>query len=238
MTDKTIQVSIKQRVPLDIFCCTLADYLNKGEINEQYLFENLHSVFSGEYNIKLTFNYIKSSILNPLINETLVQNKTKILAALRIPFEANVIAISLINVRFPFCYYFTALLAKYMRLETELSRDTINKLVGKDYPLNGTCKKAIRVSLTQLIDMGVIKRIKIGLYAWNEPISVKNKITAKLWADILINHPFVSSGKIGAYVVFVGYRERISFYNSERGRCGRQPVADKSEVISGSVAHE
>ena len=174
MTDKTIQISIKQRVPLDIFCCTLADYLNKGEINEQYLFENLHSVFSGEYNIKLTFNYIKSSILNSLINETLVQNKTKILAALKIPFEANVIAISLINVRFPFCYYFTALLAKYMRLETELSRDTINKLVGKDYPLNGTCKKAIRVSLTQLIDMGVIKRIKIGLYAWNEPISVKN----------------------------------------------------------------
>lgn len=121
--------------------------------------------------------------MNPLINETLVQNKTKILAALKIPFEANVIAISLINVRFPFCYYFTALLAKYMRLETELSRDTINKLVGKDYPLNGTCKKAIRVSLTQLIDMGVIKRIKIGLYAWNEPISVKNKITAKLWAE-------------------------------------------------------
>ena len=159
MTDKTIQISIKQRVPLDIFCCTLADYLNKGEINEQYLLENLHSVFSGEYNIKLTFNYIKSSILNPLINETLVQNKTKILAALKIPFEANVIAISLINVRFPFCYYFTTLLAKYMRLETELSRDTINKLVGKDYPLNGTCKKAIRVSLTQLIDMGVIKRI-------------------------------------------------------------------------------
>src|SRR5699024_7271610 len=103
--------------------------LNKGEINEQYLLENLHSVFSGEYNIKLTFNYIKSSILNPLINETLVQNKTKILAALKIPFEANVIAISLINVRFPFCYYFTTLLAKYMRLETELSRDTINKLV-------------------------------------------------------------------------------------------------------------
>ena len=113
MTDKTIQISIKQRVPLDIFCCTLADYLNKGEINEQYLLENLHSVFSGEYNIKLTFNYIKSSILNPLINETLVQNKTKILAALKIPFEANVIAISLINVRFPFCYYFTTLLAKY-----------------------------------------------------------------------------------------------------------------------------
>ena len=75
MTDKTTQVSIKQRVPLDIFCCTLADYLNKGEINEQYLLENLHSVFSGEYNIKLAFNYIKSSILNPLINETLVQNK-------------------------------------------------------------------------------------------------------------------------------------------------------------------
>ena len=102
MTDKTLQISIKQRVPLDIFCCTLADYLNKGEINEQYLFENLHSVFSGEYNIKLTFNYIKSSILNSLINETLVQNKTKILAALKIPFEANVIAISLINVRYPF----------------------------------------------------------------------------------------------------------------------------------------
>lgn len=112
MTDKTIQVSIKQRVPLDIFCCTLADYLNKGEINEQYLLENLHSVFSGEYNIKLAFNYIKSSILNPLINETLVQNKTKILAALKIPFEANVIAISLINVRFPFCYYFTALFSQ------------------------------------------------------------------------------------------------------------------------------
>lgn len=192
MTDKTTQVSIKQRIPLDILCCTLADYLNKGEINEQYLLENLHSVFSGEYNIRLAFNYIKSSILNPLINDSLVQNKSEILTAFKVPAEANVIAISLINVRFPFCYYISALLAKYMRLEAELSRDTINKLIGKDYPLNGTCKKAVRVSLTQLIDMGVIKRIKVGLYGWNEPISVKNKITTRLWTEsFFINNPLL-----------------------------------------------
>ncbi len=193
MTDRQNQVSIKQRIPLDILCLSLQEYLTEGAINEPLLIANLQSAFTGPSGVNRARIEIKAVITNPVIADFLTTHKEEIIEALKKPIDAKAIAFSLINSHFLFCYHVTALLAKHLRLEPELSKENIMKLVGKKFQMNVTGEKALKIALQHMLDIGIIVRPRIGLYSFGSPLKVSQSVTSNLWKECYyINNPLIS----------------------------------------------
>lgn len=193
MTDRHNQVSIKQRIPLDILCLSLQEYLTEGKVNEPLLIANLQSAFAGPSGVNRARIEIKAVIANPAVADFLSTRKVEILDALKRSTDAKAIAFSLINSHFLFCYHVASLLAKHFRLETELSKDAIMKLISKKFQMNVTGEKALKIALQHMLDTCIISRPRIGLYSFGTPLKVYHKVTTDLWKECYyINNPLIS----------------------------------------------
>lgn len=192
MTETLPPVGLKQRMPLDVLTDALCEYLSNGIIEEAPLLGNLKSIFSGPYNIQLAFNGIKSCILNPSIQDFLKANKEGLIMALRHPEDAKIIDLSMINIRYPFSYYVTSILATNLELQPQLSREVLINLLGKKYTMNATAIKGLRVGLTHLVEGGLLQRVKSGVYGLNDNLKPRYKVTLDFWRmSHILNNPLL-----------------------------------------------
>ena len=184
----TNSIDIKQRIPLDILYDALKMHLTEG-IDDQRLKELAKLRFQGESGIWRTTNHIKAVLNDENIAPFLQLHKDKLLTAIETT-DRNIILLAIINAHFPFQYFIFTTLAAQFRLQDEVNRQLLSRLIGTKYTFNMASEKAMKVVLQHMIEAEVLQRIQLGVYAPTEPVVTKNAITADIWREsFFINNP-------------------------------------------------
>lgn len=187
----TNSIDIKQRIPLDILYDALKMHLTEG-IDDQRLKELAKLRFQGESGIWRTTNHIKAVLNDENIAPFLQLHKDKLLTAIETT-DRNIILLAIINAHFPFQYFIFTTLAAQFRLQDEVNRQLLSRLIGTKYTFNMASEKAMKVVLQHMIEAEVLQRIQLGVYAPTEPVVTKNAITADIWREsFFINNPLWS----------------------------------------------
>lgn len=183
-------LGIQQRIPLDILLIALQEELTEG-INEVRLKELLQSEYKGSNRIKKSINQIKSVVSknNPLMF-LLHDNKEETLLALESKTDKNLILTALICSRYPFCYDLLVIFGKQFRLQDEVNKALLSKLIGSKYGFNRSCENSTYCAIPQFSEAELIMRSKVATYAMLEPQKIQHEITWEIWKEcFFVNEP-------------------------------------------------
>ncbi|HHU27163.1 MAG TPA: hypothetical protein GXZ56_11190 [Bacteroidales bacterium] len=190
MRQQNKTLGIQQRIPLDILLIALQDELTGG-VNEVRLRELLQSEYKGANRVNKSINQIKSVVseknkLMTLVNE----NKEETLLALQTKSDRNLILTALICSRYSFCYDLLVIFGKQFRLQDEISKPLLTKLIGAKYGFNRSCENSTYCAIPQFNEAELITRSKVGVYEMLTPQKIQNDITWQIWKEcFFINEP-------------------------------------------------
>lgn len=115
------------------------------------------------------------------------------LAALKSEADRNLILSAVMVGRYPVCYDTYCLMAKQFRLQDEINRDLIIRMLGTKYGANKSVQN-VQINVTaQMLECNLIKREKLGVYAYAEPQKPMHPITLKMWQEsYFMNEPLAN----------------------------------------------
>ena len=192
MAENENSLGLHQRIPMDILLEALRAELNDEQDLER-LSQLINTEYAGENRQKKGFRQVKTTLAgNPLVSFA-KEHKDEVLAALKSVPDRNLILSALMVARYPVCYDTYCLMAKQFRLQDEISRDLIIRMLGAKYGANKSVKN-VQINVTaQMLECELIKRDKMGVYAYAEPQKPMHKVTYELWREsYFVNEPLAN----------------------------------------------
>ena len=169
----------------------------RAELNEEQDLERLSQLvnteYAGENRQKKGFRQVKTTLAgNPLVSFA-KERKDEVMAALKSVPDRNLILSAVMVARYPVCYDTYCLMAKQFRLQDEISRDLIIRMLGTKYGANKSVQN-VQINVTaQMVECGLIKRDKMGVYAYAEPQRPLYPITHQMWQEsYFLNEPLAN----------------------------------------------
>ena len=194
MAENEKSLGLHQRIPMDILLEALRAELNDEQDLER-LSQLINTEYAGENRQKKGFKQVKTTLVgNPLVSFA-KERKDEVLAALKSAPDRNLILSALMVVRYPVCYDMYCLMAKQFRLQDEINRDLIIRMLGTKYGANKSVQN-VQINVTaQMVECELIKREKMGVYAYAEPQKPVHPITLKIWQEsYFLNEPLANRG--------------------------------------------
>ena len=158
-------VGINQRVPYVILDESLKHYLYSGKILREEIFTSMLSVTPGENRAKKATMYAYQILTRP----------KKLLAFIEKSFSASVyeklsehdrkaVILCLVATTFPITYDLLCTMGVVFKTQEQISRAFINKKMASLYGSNRTLAIGIDALMPMLIELGVLERVKMGIY--------------------------------------------------------------------------
>lgn len=159
----------EQPLPIDIVNDSILEYLETKDINKDGLLLKIKAQNSGDNRAKKASNAIYSVITksSPL-NKALLKYFTPESYYKLTEAEKNVIAMSLICLRFPFNYDLLFAFSKLFNVQDTVNKQYINEKMASMYGSNLSLEHGISAALTIAIDCHFLNREKPGLYSKSE----------------------------------------------------------------------
>lgn len=192
MAENEKSLGLHQRIPMDILLEALRAELNDEQDLER-LSQLINTEYAGENRQKKGVRQVKTTLAgNPLVSFA-KEHKDEVLAALKSVSDRNLILSALMVARYPVCYDTYCLMAKQFRLQDEISRDLIIRMLGAKYGANKSVQN-VQINVTaQMVECGLIKRDKMGVYAYAEPQRPLHPITHQMWQEsYFLNEPLAN----------------------------------------------
>lgn len=165
MTDDKKKIGIEQFIPFDLLNETLFEYLSTKEIDKAALFQKILGYNKGENRAKKATNSIYSTITkSSVIKRAILKNLPAVSYEKLSVAEKNVIAMSLVCVRFPFVFETLAAFGKLFGVQERVNRQYIKQTLADIYGSNRSLDIALDAALRMIVDFGFIKRVKQGLF--------------------------------------------------------------------------
>lgn len=182
MAENEKSLGLHQRIPMDILLEAFRAELN-GEQDLERLSQLVNTEYVGENRQKKGFKQVKTTLAgNPIVSFA-QEHKDEVLAALKSAPDRNLILSALMVARYPVCYDTYCLMAKQFRLQDEINRDLIVRMLGAKYGANKSVQN-VQINVTaQMLECELIKREKMGVYAYAEPQKPVHPITLKIWQE-------------------------------------------------------
>ncbi|MBO6222742.1 MAG: hypothetical protein J6N56_03065 [Bacteroidales bacterium] len=180
MAENEKSLGLHQRIPMDILLEALRAELNDEQDLER-LSQLVNTEYLGENRQKKGFKQVKTTLTgNPLVSYA-KERKEDVLAALKSVPDRNFILSAVMVARYPVCYDTYCLMAKQFRLQDEISRDLIIRMLGTKYGANKSVQN-VQINVTaQMVECQLIKRLKTGTYVFADPQKPSCDITFELW---------------------------------------------------------
>ncbi len=192
MAENEKSLGLHQRIPMDILLEALRAELNDEQDLER-LSQLINTEYAGENRQKKGFRQVKTTLAgNPLVSFA-KEHKDEVLAALKSEPDRNLILSAVMVGRYPVCYDTYCLMAKQFRLQDEISRDLIIRMLGTKYGANKSVQN-VQINVTaQMLECELIKRDKMGVYTYAEPQKPIHPITLKMWQEsYFVNEPLAN----------------------------------------------
>jgi hypothetical protein len=175
-------IDINQRIPLAILEAGLLRFL-KDDYDNGYIEEQLRLDFKGENRIRKATRIVKKVITGSPLKELLMENRSAILRAMKIPSDRNIILISLLNSTFLFSFDSLRILGELFYAQPLLSREALTRELVKAYGGNRSTANAIDSVVPMFIEAQFFTRPRLGFYEWQKPLIPLSPITKRLYIE-------------------------------------------------------
>lgn len=165
MTNK-IEIGINQRIPISLLEMALLAAL-EGQGTPEYFAELAGTEYQGENRIrKSTYVMGRLTNRNPLM-PFLQENKDAVISALRSKTDRPIILAAVINSAYSFGYDLTAILGKYLHVQTQVTTALLASKLSEKYGSNRSLPNAMNCVIPMLIEAGFFHRPCPGFFEAN-----------------------------------------------------------------------
>ena len=192
MSENEKSLGLHQRIPMDILLEALRAELNDEQDLER-LSQLVNTEYAGENRQKKGFRQIKTTLAgNPLVTFA-KEHRDEVLTALKSIPDRHLILSAILVARYPICYDVFCILSKQFRLQDEINTDLILRLLGAKYGANKSVYNVQINVVAQMLECGLINRVKTGVYSYMDPIKPIYAITYKMWQEsYYLNEPLAN----------------------------------------------
>ncbi|MCD8295758.1 MAG: hypothetical protein LUE27_11055 [Clostridia bacterium] len=193
MAEQNKALGLHQRIPLDILAEAVCADL-RGEADSDRITQLIRTEYAGENRQKKGVHQIKTTIaMNPVM-DFCRGHKDAVLTAMRAENDSKLILGAIIAGRYRFCYEAYCALAKQFRIQDYVNTDLLQRIMGTEYGANKSVVNVQINTLAQMLEAGLIVRVKPGVYKAAEPLVPVYSITLDVWKEsYYINEPLASS---------------------------------------------
>lgn len=188
ITDKNI--GINQRVPFPVLDQGLSRFLLTASVEREALTRHMLEYTRGPNRAAKAASIAGTILTRP---ESLLKVLTNNLSSEtynRLPeSERKALILSLLAYSYPIAYSFLVTLAVGFKAQSMISRTFINQKMSAIYGGNRVCALAVDALIPMLIELGAIRRVKMGIYEQSPPKVILTAIIAEayIYTDIFLS---------------------------------------------------
>ncbi len=179
-TDKAL--GLHQRIPMDILLEAFKAEL-KDDLDLERISELINTEYAGENRQKKGFNQVKTTLTDNALVVYCKGRKDEVISALQSPADRNLILSAVIAARYPFYYDLFCVLAKQFRLQDEVNKNLILRMIAAKYGANKSVYNVQINAVAQMLEACLITRAKVGVYMFAQPQKPAHSITYDVWRE-------------------------------------------------------
>ncbi|MBQ9466672.1 MAG: hypothetical protein IJU62_06830 [Muribaculaceae bacterium] len=179
--NKTLGIFV--RIPLYVLGEALRAHLAGTPLDEDTLTQMLATDYSGWKTKKFAREHINSAVLNSPISTFMEAHDNEILQALDNNSDRPLILTAVICARFHFAYQVATIFARQFRQQDIVSTEVIKRRVADIYGMNRSTENTLNSVIPQLIEAGLVRRPRPGIYEPTALIVPSHAITTELWKE-------------------------------------------------------
>lgn len=181
-------IGINQRVPYQVLDRGLARLLQSGHLNREDIQRDMLEFTGGANRAHKATQYAVTILSRPAPLLEVLKQHLSVDVYLRLPeHERKALITALLACAFPLAYDLLIALAAGFKVQTQLSKATMDQKMSALYGSNRTLDIAIEALLPMCIELGLIVRAKPGVYTLAPASPLQTPIIAEayLYADIM-----------------------------------------------------
>lgn len=194
-------IGINQRIPMQTLELAVKAML-EGQYSNDYAIELARYDYQGENRIKKAAQVLNRLTKTNALMPFFMENKEKVLKALKNPDDRALLLIALVNTAYPFCYDVTATLGKYFHAQKTIGSTLLVSKLSAKYGTNRTLPNGLYCIMPMLIDAGFITRPTTGRYEMCRLNPLTEVARQAYTQSFMLNNPLLADG----------YRTENNFY--------------------------
>jgi len=190
MSNRGKYIGIESRVHIEILEGAIYDYLSTGGIDKQEYLVHIKQFTKGMNRTGKILKHISVFLSrNEMLLKKLSVNMDAQSFAQLSSSERKALILSLFCNSFPITYDLLIGFAQAFKVQEIVSKEVIVNKIGAAYGSNRAMYIAVTELLPMLIECGVIKRVKLGIYCKDTKFSILNKFLIELiiYTDIKLS---------------------------------------------------
>ena len=185
-------LGIQQRIPLSVLGAAFDDFVGQGVAPER-IEELLKEFYSGANRIVKARRQICACLSRSRLTPWLESHRDSLAAAAASDIDRRLILSAVICARYSFCYDIAVIFARQFRIRDEISSELLDNLIGQKYGYNASTRNSRNCAVPQLIEAGLVGRVKPSVFKSAAPLEPKHAVTRQIWEECyFINEPLAS----------------------------------------------
>jgi hypothetical protein len=212
MKSKGKYIGVESRIQYEILEAAVHDYLSNGALDKEKCLSHIKQFTKGENRAGKILKHINVLIAK---NEAILSKLSKHIEAATFsqlsPVDRKAMLLCLFCNSFPITYDILIGFAQAFKVQPIVSKEVITHKIGSAYGSNRAMHIAVSEIIPFLIEIGILKRDKIGVYSSNSPLTINDNVVKEL---IIFTDIVLSSSKVGV-LKEMNYRPWFYYFKFE-----------------------
>ncbi|MDP8267257.1 MAG: hypothetical protein P9L97_00890 [Candidatus Tenebribacter davisii] len=183
-------IGINQRIPFHVIRTGL-QLLLEGDIDEEYIKEQLRLDYTGENRIKKGLSCVNKVLVNNPLAELISNEKPKVESILNSKTDLQAITLALLCTAYPFAFDIVSEMGRIFKVQNIVSSEVIMKKMSSIYGSNRATVNGFYSIIPLLLELEIFVRPKKGLYEFTN----KRDLSHPLAKEFVILALLFNSGK-------------------------------------------
>jgi hypothetical protein len=174
-------IGINQRVPYEVLEKAMDTYIASGSVDKEEILAGIKSVTAGRNRASKAAMYAYQ----------IINRQTKVLGHIAKHYsslkplradERRALGLCLVCLTYPLTYNLLVAMAQGLKVQDVVNKKFITTKISALYGSNATVDIALRAVIPMLIELGVIRRQKIGLYSLGKKLTIRKALLFEIIA--------------------------------------------------------
>lgn len=190
MSSKGKYIGLNQRIPFEVLDSAIHYYLEKGNIDKDFIFQRMQGFTSGANRASKATTYIVQILSR---QKSILEHFKKLLSnisysSLRIE-DRKALCLCLISLTYPIAYDLLIALSQGFKVQSLINKKFISEKVMSLYGSNRTVDIAIDALLPMIIELNTVLRERISIYSMAPKLIISNNFISELivYTDIRLS---------------------------------------------------
>lgn len=174
-------IGINQRIPYDVLERAMDTYIASGEVDRQEILAGIKSFTAGRNRASKAALYAFQIITRQTKVLAYIAKEHSSLKPLRAD-ERKALGLCLICLTYPIAYNLLVAMAQGLKVQDLVNKKFITSKMSALYGSNTTVDIALRAVIPILIELGIIRRHKRGLYSLGRKLTIRKPLLFEIIA--------------------------------------------------------